>query len=279
MVEQTIRLGGAGKEVNFILDLDPQVQPDRFLLQHFQRGWCYEPEIAWVLFRALREGDLAIDVGANIGFFTVLMSRLVGDSGRVIACEPGTNNLASFRQHMTVNNASNVTIINKPVWSEAGPLTFYLNADDRSTNSAFDPAQYDWNPKAKISPQVSTMQAITIDELSQDLSAVRLIKIDTEGAELRVLEGAKKTLEKLKPPFVVAELNPLGMKQIDCTAENLREFMREFGYDTFFLHKLDQLPTFVPRSTKIIYKEEARVINVLFSTLDRVAAAWPEITG
>ena len=277
-IDIELAFGGLGRKVQFWMRLDPDIQPDKFLLYHFQNGLCFEPEILWVLLHVLKEGDTAIDVGANIGFFTLIMSRLVGATGKVIACEPGTNNLPTLRHHLDANHVENVSVVAQPLWSAAGPITFYLNPDDRSSNAMWDPAQWQQNVEAKAHPQKLTLEATTLDRLTLGMPHVKVIKIDTEGAEQHILEGANKLMQ-CNPEFVVAELNPLGLPQANCSAETLRALMSDYGYCMFFLHQNDLFPTLVPATTKVTYVNDIQVMNVMFSTMDHVAKYWPEATG
>lgn len=278
MINQQITLQGAGHRVEFSMGLDENIQPDAFMLEHFKQGKCYESEIAWTMFRALQPGDIAIDVGANIGFFTAIMSRLVGLTGRVIACEPGDNNLGSLKHTLLFNNITNVSIEQRPIWCRDEEVTFYLNADSRASNALFDPGHWPANEKSRDNPHPINVQAVTLDTLSEtvDPQLIRVIKIDTEGAEQKVLEGACKLLEIYHPPYVLAELNPHGLYQAGNDAESLREYMRQFGYDMFFIHADDKLPSLVPRATRVKYVNNMVVGNALFSTLDDVGKIWPE---
>src|SRR5882672_828132 len=104
-----------GGWVVFTLDLDEN-NPRDLILEHLRRGVCYEAEIAWTMIRALRPGDTAIDVGANVGFFTVLMAKLVGPTGKVYAYEPGQDTLVGLRANIAANNLENVEVIEQPVW-------------------------------------------------------------------------------------------------------------------------------------------------------------------
>ena len=278
-IDIELAFGGMGRHLKFWMRLDPDIQPDKFLLYHFQNGLCFEPEILWVLLHVLKEGDTAIDVGANIGFFTLIMSRLVGPTGKVIACEPGSNNLPTLQYHLGRNHVENVQVVAQPLWAAAGPITFYLNPDDRSSNAMWDPAQWEQNVEAKAHPQKLTLEATTLDRLIGDASSTKLVKIDTEGAEQRILEGAHRLLATNMPPFIIAELNPLGLPQANCSAESLRSLMSGYGYRMFFLHQNDLFPTLVPRATKVTYVNGIQVMNVMFSTMEHVSAAWPEATG
>ena len=278
MVDQVITLSAAGRGLAFTMRLDPAIQPDIHMLEHFKQGKCYEPELAWVMFRALQTGDIAIDVGANIGFFTGIMSKLVGLTGRVIACEPGGNNHRSLKHTILANNLDNVAIEQRPIWCRDEEVTFYINSDSRASNALFDPGNWPTNGKSRSNPQPTKVQAVTLDTLVADLDArlVKVIKIDTEGAEQKVLEGASNLLSMFHPPYIMAELNPHGLYQAGDNAESLREYMRQFGYDLFFIHGDDKLPSLVPPATRIKYVNDIVVSNILFSTLDDVGKIWPE---
>jgi len=90
-----------------------------------------------------------------------------------------------------------------------------------------------------------------------------------------VLEGAVEILD-WHPPYIAAELNPAGMKELGHDTEDFRAFMRQFGYDLFLLSSSDGVPVFVPKNTRLSYIDDFVVANGLFSTLDDVAKLWPE---
>ena len=277
MADPLITLGACGKQVQFILNLDPTDAQEDFLLQHFTAGQCYEAELAWVMFRALNPGDFAIDVGANIGFFTILMSKLVGSHGIVFAFEPGANNLPKLSANLKKNSIINVQVIERPAWSHEEKVTFYINSDSGGGNALFDPGNWWSNDKSRAHPQPVEMTATTLDMLDISKERVKLIKIDTEGAEQRVLEGASGLLRDYHPPYIIAEINPHGLAQAGCDGDSLRAFMLGLGYDMFLIHKDDQIPAMLPAQTRIAHTDGVRIINVLFSTLEAVGAVWPEV--
>ena len=277
MADPLITLGACGKQVQFILNLDPADSQEAFLLEHFKLGQCYEPELAWVMFRALNPGDFAIDVGANIGFFSILMSKLVGPQGMIFAFEPGANNLPKLSANLKKNSVTNVQVLEQPVWSREEKVTFYINADSGGGNALFDPGNWWSNDKSRANPQPIEMMSTTLDLLDISKERVKLIKIDTEGAEQRVLEGAVNLLKGYRPPYIIAEVNPHGLAQAGCDGESMRAFMLGMGYEMFLMHKDDQIPSLLPARTRVTHTDGVRIINVLFSTLEDVGAAWPEV--
>lgn len=279
MIIWPIQFSAYGHEVSFKLELDPDDPYDSFMIFHFQNNLMYEVELVWVMVRTLLPGDFAIDVGANHGLFTLVMSHLVGKDGLVFACEPAKTNLPLLGRHLEINNIKNVRVIDKPIWCRNEEVTFWLNSDCRGSNAMFDPGNWFNNEKSRLNPQPLKMQAITLDSFDVPKNRIKLIKIDTEGAEQQILEGAKNLLEKFHPPYILSELNPHGLAQAGNSDETLREFMRGYGYETFFLHSADVLPSYVPPEVKTIHKDGVVVSNVMFASMADMAKAWPEMMG
>src|ERR1700736_5387287 len=99
------------------MDLDPDFVSDQHIIEYVNRQACYESDVAWVLMRALRPGDGVVDVGACVGFFTLLMHTLVGPEGKVVSVEPGADNLPRLKKNLKVNkvNFDDFTSIVGPV--------------------------------------------------------------------------------------------------------------------------------------------------------------------
>lgn len=275
-----LTFGDGNRKVAMALNFDREIGSDAFVLSFLEQNEIYEPEIVQLMLRVLRQGDHVIDVGANIGYFTVLTAMLVGSSGRVTAYEPGPDNLPTLKENIKLNQLANVTVIEQPVWCREEKVTFYLNSDNRSSHSLVDPGGWFHNIKTRENPNPVEMRAATIDSIST-ISArnTKLIKIDTEGSEQHVLEGASTFLDSYQPPYIVVELNPWGLTQAGHNERTLRNFMRDFGYEMFFLDKRGNLPTLVPYNTQAIYLNGQYVVNVLFSTIEAVGKAWPEAQG
>jgi hypothetical protein len=113
------------------------------------------------------------------------------------------------------------------------------------------------------------MEATTLNRISP--SPLRLIKIDVEGAEERVLQGGNNVLAVQHPPFIVAEFNAFGLQQMMCSPESLRQYMRVHGYDTFMLYPDGAPPELVPPRKQIVCDH---IWNVLFSSTSDVASIW-----
>jgi FkbM family methyltransferase len=275
LVNVTVNLPGGGHQIWF--DLDPARPTERIIGNYFAQGRLYEPDVAAVLVRAIQPGDTVLDVGANIGIFSVLAARLVGPAGRVVGFEPGPDNLARLAANLRLNGVMNVTVVDQPVSDRIEPVTFHLNSDNEGAHSLWNPANNPGYSRSRENPRSIVTRTTTIDaEVARlGLPPPRLIKIDAEGAEHRVLAGAIELFREFEIPYVIAELNEFALAEMGSSQAELRGFMADLGYDTFLLYLDGVLPKLVPRGTRI---ESPFVLNMLFSTPNDVAALWPTET-
>ena len=260
----------ADRAPSFKMSLDRGFESERFVLDSMQHGQCYEGEVCVILAKALREGDCAYDVGANIGYFTLMMAALVGPSGRVKAFEPGENNIPRLRGNIALNQFDNIEVIEKPVWSHVTDLTFWLNHDNSGGNGCWDPGKWSANVKSRAAPSSRIVQSTTLDRVF--IKVPRVIKLDVEGAEYHVMVGAHGLL-KHKPPFIIAEWNQFAFSQLETSGEELRSLLKQHSYDMFLIDASGAKPLRL-KPTEALTLPENVIINVLFSTQEAVDEIW-----
>lgn len=252
-----------GRRVEFFMDLEPGFVSDTAISWYLQQGIPPEPEVVHLMSRAVQEGDFVVDAGANVGFFSLLLSQYVGEKGKVLAIEPGDNNLPKLRKNLDGNKRPNIEICDKPLSCDNQPVQFYLSRDT-GVNACWQ------NPEIVL--KTVELPAVTLSYLCSD--APKLIKMDIEGSELEALKGAEALLQK-HPPYIVMEFNVGALAQMGASPEAIREFMRKRGYELFVLSEHGLLPALVPQfSTLQVVRNNT---NVLFSTLDDVGKAWAEV--
>lgn len=167
---------------------------------------------------SVRPGDVVFDVGANVGFYSLLASVLVGSQGKVYAFEPLPQNLRFLIRHLELNRVGNVS-------------AFETAISDRSGVARFQEARN--NSMGKLAESGSlTVNTTTIDELVAcgECAPPDLLKIDVEGAELAVLQGARQTLATRRPTLFLAthgqeihgECCRL-LKSLGCTLDSIGE--------------------------------------------------------
>lgn len=249
------------RKVEFDMSYDETFQADVNTRTMLSRRSACEPEVAHLMFRVLREGDWVVDGGANIGFFSLLMARLVGPTGRVLAFEPGPNNIEKLRENIALNKLEHVEVIERALWSwDKSEAPFYLAADSGEHAMI----------KSDVTISKISVSTVKLSGYCRD-HKLRLIKLDLEGAEQRALEGAHSHLGR-KVPFVVCELNGPALRRMEDSQASLRKLMRGFGYEMFVLHADGRLPSLVP--VNAVVEATTPNTNVLFSTPAQVGEIW-----
>lgn len=251
-------------EVSFVLGADPAAAADQNTLAYLNRNGYCEPEVARLMARVVRHGDHVLDIGANIGFFTLLLGKLVGASGSVTSFEPSPGTFSKLRENVRANGLKHVSCLQVALSDRVKSAHLHMSVDSGRNSLARNPSTISAAP-------------IVTGALDQAVSVkgYRLVKMDAEGAELQIALGAGRIFTPAATPYIVSELNAEALEAMGTSARSFREWMYTTGYDTFLLHDDGSLPTWVPRQTTI--GGDKLNINVLFSTTNAVADAWPEV--
>ena len=177
----------------------------------FVRG-TYEPKNVEAIQKTVRENDVAYDVGAHVGYFTVLMGDIVGSEGKVIAFEPRGLNLGYLQKHVSVNNCENIRIISKALGDHSGHAKLETRTGS-GTGYVSDTGDEE-------------IEITSIDELvdSGALPPPTFLKIDVEGGEMAVLRGAQKVIASQRPRMILATHG-------DAIDAECRALLRDWNYD------------------------------------------------
>jgi len=198
-----------------------------------------EAAAAEALTKLVKPGQTIIDVGANIGYFSLTAAVLVGDSGRVIAFEPHPVAAGRLRQNVALNDLSNVEIVEAAVAHTPGSLRLFLGEDSEGSSL------YDLGLEPNLA--VADVRALTLDDyvVAERIGKVDLLKIDAEGAEVNVLRGAQCLLSVPDAPAVIIEANPLTLQAAGESIDALRSKLQSLGYKISILERINWLGTTV----------------------------------
>ena len=163
-----------------------------------------EPVVQRVLQEHLAPGDTFYDVGANVGFFSLLGARLVGPEGIVVSFEPAKQTADVLRKNVRLNNFEHICVIQRAVSDEVGTVDLLVGPLSQTAHLAGTAPVAD----AEVAEQV---QVATIDALTEagEIPAPTFIKMDIEGAELAALRGMRQTLSRHRPTLL-CELHGTG---------------------------------------------------------------------
>jgi FkbM family methyltransferase len=192
--------------------------PGWFLNSYTDR---YEPPTVQWLNANLSPGMTVVDVGAHIGFLTLVMARLVGQTGQVYAFEPGADNLRYLRRNVKQNGATNVAVIPLAAGSGKGTRLLYL-AEGSDMHSLF-PGH----------PFTKTIGTLDVDQVPLDdaVPSLDFAKIDVEGAEIEVLRGMQNLLESEPRPVLMIEWSPACQVIAGHSPKELIDMLWDVGYE------------------------------------------------
>jgi FkbM family methyltransferase len=155
----------------------------------------------------LSPGDVVYDVGANIGWYSLLAARVVGPTGRVVAFEPSLENALIARRNAAVNGLSNITVVPAALTDREGWMTF-LQKGSLQGRLEQDESVAQAQRHAKQNARSTGRTLVPITTLDSWLAhtgepAPSIVKIDVEGAEVGVLRGMEETMRKARPTLII----------------------------------------------------------------------------
>ncbi|WP_327269030.1 FkbM family methyltransferase [Streptomyces sp. NBC_01218] len=181
--------------------------------------------------RTLQPGDIFVDVGANIGYYSLMASRSVGRSGRVIAIEASPAFHDLLRANVTLNQATNIRTVNEAVSDRSELLHFILASSANMGANSIVP--YAGEAESQIDVPARPLPDIL---RSSELAAARVIKVDVEGAEGAVVRGLLPALALLRPDAELAiEVTPERLAKLGETAQELLDVLAAHGFHPYRL--------------------------------------------
>lgn len=188
-----------------------------------------------VFLSLLRRGDAVADIGANVGYYSLLFSRLVGARGGVHSFEPAPATFDELEAAVRGERRSGNVILNRCALSDAeATTTLYLPGDDHGQASLARHTAGSWGREAPI--HAFPCRVTTLDHYAESraLAALSFIKCDVEGAELPVLRGGQETIRRFTP-LLYLEVSRHWSADFAYEPADILRFLEPLGYDRFWL--------------------------------------------
>ncbi len=237
---------------------------------HYDVPEVYEPEVVGVIEKFVRAGDVVVDAGASVGFFSCLMSKIVGGNGRVLAFEPNLESFRHLERNINKRGLSNVMPLRMALWSCDMPEIELWSIEEIGYTSI---CHY----HSAIGSEI--VEARSLDSLLPTEIRPRFMKIDCEMAEFEILRGAERILRD-GVDCVVLEFNYNLMVQNNISDHAIRGYMADLGYEMFLIGMPGNGDTFhapirVMPDVEIEFRGSgAAYINAMFTTEDKVRSRW-----
>jgi FkbM family methyltransferase len=186
--------------------------------------------------KLLQTGMTVLDIGAHHGLYTLLASKRVGSTGKVVAFEPSARERTRLLRHLRLNNSHNVTLEPMALGSEAGEADFFLvDYFEDACNSLRPPTVHSTTHRVRV-------PVFRLDDVLEKLGVrtVDFMKLDVEGAERDVLAGAPRLLTSSPRPLILVEVSDLRTSPWGYDAREILQSLVQLGFETF---------TFSPKGT------------------------------
>jgi len=182
----------------------------------------YEKFETELIKKEIKQDDIILDIGANIGYYTLMFAKLVGENGKVFAFEPDPTNFALLKKNVEINGYKNVVLINKAVSNKTGKLRLFLCENNKGDHRIYD---------SKDGRKFIEIESVKLDDYFKNQNdKINFIKMDIQGAEYGAVKGMCGLLNKNKNVKIISEFWPIGLKRSGVEPIEFLKLLVEHGF-------------------------------------------------
>jgi FkbM family methyltransferase len=187
----------------------------------------YERETVLLFQKLLQPGMTVVDLGASIGFYSLLAASKVGSNGHVYSFEPQVWNCVALRKSVRINRLTNVYVVEKAVSNNSGSAIFYFVEQGDCEGSLYQ--------STENRSQSSIVETVALDDFFSQCTKVDIIKMDIEGGELLALQGAKQLILRSENLKLIIEFCPPNLLAAGIKPEELIKTIYSLGFSKIFV--------------------------------------------
>lgn len=192
----------------------------------------YEPITVRHFREIIKPGDTVLDIGAHIGYYTLMSADLVGKRGKVYAFEPNTDNLTLLNKNIKANRYKNVVLVDKAVAKSTKKARLFINPISTGMHSLID---IDNNGKSTM------VETVSLDNFfGKKPPKISVIKIDIEGGEYAAFEGMIKLLKESKKLTIFTEYSPFAIKKSGRSPRGFLNYLKSCGFALYGIDEFNQ---------------------------------------
>jgi len=210
---------------------------DNIISKFLYMNKCWEPQETEYFKKIVLEGMNVIDIGANIGYFSILFSKWIGDRGKVFAFEPDPKNYELLIKNIQANKCTNISPIKKAVSNYDGKTFLFLSDENIGDHRIFDANIF---PGDEIRNKIE-IESIRLDSFFLPEQEIDLIKMDIQGSEMLALEGMNQILSRNHKIFLFTEFWPIAIEKSGRSPKEYLEKLHQLGFKIYSLNKNEKI--------------------------------------
>lgn len=257
----------SGRQQSFVTKIHPGIKMRLYFDSQLSKLIHYE-NFEWqerkFILSFLRKGDIFLDIGANIGLFTIIAGRCVGKTGHVFSFEPHHKTFVRLLDNVVLNRLTSVSCFEEALSDSNAEKDLTVSSDGYDAWNSFG------KPTAGSQFAIEKVKCITLDDFVEKYNLfgqITMAKIDVEGWEVNVLRGGYKTLSRNDAPILQVEFTDANAQAAGSSCRKLYDVLEEFGYQMFVYH---------PQSKKIIHdllRQDYPYVNLIAVKQSRLSTS------
>jgi len=226
----------------------------------------YEQPVAILLENIVKPDSIVLDIGANIGYFTLIAAQKA-KKGKVVAFEPVQELSKKLQQNIRENHFQNIKVVEAAAGESEKDSTIYLSTSENSGMSSLQPPE-------NFSGLSQAVKIINIDQWikQSEIEKIDIVKLDIEGSELFALRGMKETLINFKP-FLIVEINKNILANFSLVPGDIMNYLTGLGYISFDISEKGELKKYsgvlLNENAAFVHSEKLKEFDLCFYNINR----------